>query len=102
MSGFTDREQVAAAQKRMSPEATSPGLSACPEVVTMGMDLEARVPAWFAAKRVSVTPQVLNYWRRSGKITPGEDGLYRLGDVIDVNRRMRTHPNSHRQLCPAR
>lgn len=60
------------------------------------MNLDAYVPAWFAAKRAGISRQLLNYWRTTGKVTPNEDGLYRLGDVLAVESKMRNDPNSRR------
>lgn len=57
---------------------------------------DVRVPAWFAIKRLGVTKQTFNYWRASGKITPDENGEYRWGDVVQVERDMRKSPNSRR------
>jgi hypothetical protein len=85
---------VPAAQKLTSPEviATS-GLSRCPEEA---VDLDARVPAWFAAQRAGVSKQLLNYWRTKGKVAPDERGLYRLGDVLVVESQTRRSSTSSR------
>ncbi len=61
------------------------------------MNLDVRVPPWFAAQFAGVSRQLLNYWRTSGKITPGDDGLYRLGDVLEVEARTRRSPTSSRR-----
>lgn len=60
------------------------------------MDLDARVPAWYAAQKMGVSRQLFNWWRRTGKVTPGEDGLYRLGDVLEVERQTAASPLSRR------
>lgn len=60
------------------------------------MNLDARIPAYLAAKAVGVTKQTFNYWRTVGKVTPDEYGNYRLGDVIAVERDTRRSPNSRR------
>lgn len=65
------------------------------------MDLDARVPARFAADRIGVSKQLFNYWRRTGKVTPDDHGRYRLGDVLEVERQTRRHPNSRRQIQAA-
>lgn len=60
------------------------------------MNLDARLPAYLAARIAGVTKQTFNYWRSCGKIAPGEDGTYRLGDVLAVERDTRNNPNSRR------
>lgn len=64
------------------------------EVVTLNLD--ARLPAYLAARIAGVTKQTFNYWRTSGKLARGDDGLYRLGDVLAVERDTRNNPNSRR------
>lgn len=86
------------ARKLSSPRHSPRALFVRPEVP---VDLDARIPAVFAAERLRVSKQLFNYWRRSGHISPGDDGLYRLGDVLEVERRMRRHPNSRRQIQAA-
>lgn len=77
-----------------APGHDGPGLRHIPGVVTLNLD--ARLTASFAARIAGVTKQTFNYWRTSGKITTGEDGCYRLGDVLAVERDMRNNPNSRR------
>lgn len=60
------------------------------------MNLDARLPAHLAAHVAGVTKQTFNYWRTSGKVTAGDDGLYRLGDVLAVEAATRRSPNSRR------
>lgn len=59
-------------------------------------NLDVRVPAWFAIKRLGVTKQTFNYWRETGKITPDDNGEYRWGDVLQVELDMRKSPQSRR------
>lgn len=59
------------------------------------------LPANLAAARVRVSRQLLNWWRRTGKLTPAAADrtgrpLYRLGDVVQVERQTRRSPQSHR------
>ncbi len=61
------------------------------------MNLDARLPANLAALSVGVSPQVFNYWRRTGKVSPGEDGRYRYGDVLKAESKARRSPKSHRK-----
>lgn len=61
------------------------------------MNLDVRVPAWFAAQFAGVSRQLFNYWRAKGKVVPGEDGLYRLGDVLAVEAATRRSPTSSRR-----
>lgn len=72
------------------------------------MDYDALVPAWFAAKRMNVSPQVFNYWRKSGKVhqavrdgKPAVDdqgnALYRYGDVLAADVSARRSGKSHRR-----
>jgi hypothetical protein len=61
------------------------------------VDLDARLPAYLAARLVGVTKQTFNYWRATGKVTPDEAGTYRLGDVLEVERATRRSPNSRRK-----
>ncbi len=68
------------------------------------MDLDAKLPAHLAARLVGVSRQLINYWRASGALTPvavkGRSPLYRIGDLVEVERDMRRSSRSHR--CPAR
>lgn len=63
-------------------------------------DLDAQLPAHLAAAMVGVSRQLINYWRSSGHLTPvdadGRSPLYRLGDLLAVERDMRRSPQSHR------
>lgn len=63
-------------------------------------DMDARLPAHLAAATVGVSRQLLNWWRRSGKLKPvgvrGRQPLYRLGDVFHVEAATRRSPRSHR------
>ncbi len=61
------------------------------------MNLDARLPANLAALSVGVTPQVFNYWRRTGKVTPDEAGTYRYGDVLKAEAAVRRSKKSHRK-----
>jgi hypothetical protein len=63
------------------------------------VNLDAKLTAAQAARYVGISRQLFNYWRTSGKVEPDERGLYRLGDVLEVERQTRHSPNSHRQLC---
>jgi len=63
---------------------------------------DVRVPAWFAIKRLGVTKQTFNYWRETGKVVPDENGEYRWGDVLQVERDMRHSPNSRRGVKVSR
>ena len=64
------------------------------------LDLEARVTASQAARAMRISKQLFNYWRSQGLVAPvGERGgrpVYRFGDVVDVERRMRRNPRSSR------
>lgn len=93
--GFTRPEQFIAPKNRSH--------RAIPEGGVM-YDLDARLPAHLAAAMVGVSRQLINYWRKSGRLKPvdhnGRQPLYRLGDLFDVERETRHSPQSHR--CPAR
>lgn len=60
------------------------------------MNLDARLTPQLAALAAKVTKQTFNYWRASGKVAVGDDGLYRLGDVLAVEAQTRRSPNSRR------
>lgn len=66
---------------------------AYPEV---SVNLDARLRPADAARAAGVTKQLLNWWKRAGKVEPGTDGRYRLGDVLTVERQTRRSPFSHR------
>ena len=63
-------------------------------------DPDAKLPAHLAAAMVGVSRQLINYWRTSGKLHPvaydGRSPLYRLRDVLHVERATRRSPHSHR------
>ncbi len=61
------------------------------------MNLDARLTAQLAALAAGVTKQTFNYWRTSGKVTPGDDGMYRYGDVLKAESRTRRSGKSHRK-----
>ncbi len=65
-------------------------------------DMDALVTAREAAQAVYVSKQLFNYWRSSNKIQPkGTDRkghkLYRLGDVIEVEKAAFNAPTSTRR-----
>lgn len=74
------------------------------------MNLDARLRPTDAAKVAGVSKQLLNWWRTTGKLQPGQDGRYRLGDVLRVESQTAANPQSsrhnparaRRQPCPAR
>jgi len=61
---------------------------------------DAQVRAADAAKYLGISRQLINYWRASGKVEPvgrkGRNVLYRLRDLVEVEREMRYSPMSHR------
>jgi predicted site-specific integrase-resolvase len=61
---------------------------------------DAQVRAADAAKYLGISRQLINYWRASGKVEPvgrkGRNVLYRLRDLVEVEREMRHSPMSHR------
>lgn len=64
------------------------------------VDLNARVTASEAARYLGVTRQLVNSWRTRGKIHKGQDGKYRLRDILIVDRAVRRSGHSHRQPTP--
>jgi predicted site-specific integrase-resolvase len=60
------------------------------------VNLDARLRPFEAAKLAGVSRQLLNWWRRAGKVAPDGAGRYRLGDVLDVERQTRCSPLSRR------
>lgn len=69
-------------------------------------DFDALLPASLAARRANVSRQLVNYWRRTGKLQPvavDQRGrpLYRHGDVLNVERATRRSPHSHRTAVTA-
>lgn len=69
--------------------------------VSMLADPNALLTATQAAEAVGVSKQLFNYWRGKGYIQPDRDGLYRLGDVYELEERMRTSAYSKRSLIAA-
>jgi hypothetical protein len=63
-----------------------------------GVNLDARLTAQLAALAVGVSKQTFNYWRASGKISAGDDGCYRYGDVLAAEAATRRSPKSHRSI----
>ncbi len=61
------------------------------------MNLDARLTPQLAALAVGVSKQAFNYWRTSGKVTPGPDGLYRYGDVLKAESQTRRSGKSRRE-----
>jgi predicted site-specific integrase-resolvase len=47
---------------------------------------DARLRPADAARVLGVSKQLVNWWRRTGKIQPDQRGRYRLGDVQRVER----------------
>lgn len=60
------------------------------------MDLDARLTPADAARLAGVSPQLLYWWKRQGKVKQGEDGTYRAGDVLLAERDTRRSPYSSR------
>lgn len=54
--------------------------------VLANINQDARLRPAEAARYVGVSKQLLNWWRRDGKIRPDERGRYRLGDVLQAER----------------
>jgi len=56
-------------------------------------DLQTLLPAPFAAQRVDVSRQLLNYWRATGAIEPVEyrngQPWYRIADLLATEAKMR-------------
>jgi predicted alpha-1,6-mannanase (GH76 family) len=71
------------------------------------INLDAQLRAHQAAQAARVSRQVLNYWRRDGGPLKPVDhdkaghALYRLGDVLAVERDMRNAKQSTRRLVAA-
>lgn len=63
------------------------------------MDLDARLTRKQAAEYVGLPGATVGMWKTRGLLRTDDRGLYRLGDVLDVERRTRRSPCSHRQLC---
>ena len=63
-------------------------------------DPDAKLPAHLAARLVGVSRQLVNYWRTSGKLKPAAHAtrgyVYRIGDVLELERATRRSPNSRR------
>jgi predicted site-specific integrase-resolvase len=64
------------------------------------LNLDARLTPSEAARLAGVSRQLFNWWRREGKVHPGEDGRYRAGDVLEAERDTRRSGRSHRRLPP--
>ncbi len=62
-------------------------------------NLGARLTATQAAAAVGVSKQVVNYWRTSGKLERGTDGLFRYADVLNAERAARRSGYSHRRIA---
>lgn len=67
----------------------------------MDLDMDARLRASQAAGEAGVSKQTFNYWRREGKVKPiahdrAGRALYRLGDVLKVERDTRQAKQSNR------
>jgi hypothetical protein len=71
-----------------------------------GVNLDALIPAHQAALLVRVSRQLVRKWTlrptnplRPADVAPDGRPLYRVGDVLDVERETRRSPKSHRQLA---
>jgi hypothetical protein len=62
------------------------------------LDLDARLTGAQAARLARVSRQLVRRWEQLGHLARGDDGLYRAGDVLTVERAMRNSPRSHRTL----
>lgn len=66
----------------------------------MAYNLDAKVPAGFAARRLGVSRQLIRRWCQLGHLHPvGQDGrspLYRWGDLVTLELAMRENPRSSR------
>jgi len=72
----------------------------------VSVNLDAHLPGHMAAQLAGVSRQLVNWWRRSGLLPiAATDGsgrpLYRAGDVLEVERRTRRSPYSHRRASAA-
>lgn len=60
--------------------------------------LDVHVTATEAARRLGVSSQLICMWRRAGKVAPvgrqGRSPLYRLGDLMAVERETRNSPHN--------
>lgn len=63
------------------------------------MNLDARLTRAQAAAYLRISPATISMWRYREKITTDNQGRYRLGDLLEVERDTRRSPNSHRTLC---
>lgn len=59
-------------------------------------DLDARITGAQAALAIGVSKQLINYWRTTGRLTPGADRRYRWGDIIEAEHATRHSPHSSR------
>jgi predicted site-specific integrase-resolvase len=61
----------------------------------------AQVIASDAANYLGISRQLINYWRTTGKIQAigrrGRHQIYRLADLVEVERLTRRTPQSHRR-----
>jgi hypothetical protein len=68
-------------------------------------DMDARLPAHQAADLVGVSRQLFSWWVRTGKLESvaiaGRTPLYRLGDVLEVEKQMRRSAQSRRKVGSA-
>lgn len=62
------------------------------------MDFDARLTRAQAAAYLRISPATISMWKYREKITTDEQGRYRLGDLLEVERATRRHPNSRRAL----
>lgn len=62
------------------------------------MNLDARLTRAEAATYLRISPATISMWKYREKITTDELGRYRLGDLLEVERATRRHPNSRRVL----
>jgi hypothetical protein len=65
----------------------------------MRLDPDARLTGAEAARLLGLTRQAVYMWRQRDQLAAGDDGLYRLGDVLAVNGSMRRSPNSRRKVA---
>jgi hypothetical protein len=63
------------------------------------VDLDARLTRKQAAQLIGLPGATIGMWKTRGLLDTDEDGLYRWGDVLAVERETRRSPNSRRQLC---
>jgi hypothetical protein len=66
----------------------------------MALNLDARLTRAQAAAWIKVQPATLGMWVVRGHLTRGEDGRYRLGDVLRAEQATRYSPNNRGQRRP--